>query len=82
MKKTFTITCEMEERWVDHFMSMLHMMQSLGNLGSSRILGFYSDGDGDFRPKFSSDIEWEEVTPYEPNDNPTLTGVKYLYDAG
>ena len=82
MKKTFTITCEMEERWVDHFMSMLHMMQSLGNLGSSRILGFYSDGDGDFRPKFSSDIEWEEVTPYEPKNNPTLTGVKYLYDAG
>lgn len=82
MKKTFTITCEMEERWVDHFMSMLHMMQSLGNLGSSRILGFYSDGDGDFRPKFSSDIEWEEITPYEPKDNPTLTGVKYLYDAG
>ena len=82
MKKTFTIACEMEERWVDHFMSMLHMMQSLGNLGSSRILGFYSDGDGDFRPKFSSDIEWKEVTPYEPKDNPTLTGVKYLYDAG
>ncbi len=82
MKKKFTITCEMEERWVDHFMSMLHMMQSLGNLGSSRILGFYSDGDGDFRPKFTSDVEWEKVTPYEPKDNPTLTGVKYLYDAG
>ena len=82
MKKTFTITCEMEERWVDHFMSMLHMMQSYGDLGHSGILGFYSDGDGDFRPKFDTDIKWSEVEPFKPNDRPTLSGMEYLYDAG
>ena len=82
MKKKFTIICEMEERWIDHFMSMLYMMQNYGNLGHSGILGFYSDGDGDFRPKFISDIEWNKVEPFEPNDRPTLSGIEYLYDAG
>ena len=49
---TFTIECTMKERWVPHFLSMLNYMQYLGNIGSSRKVGIYSDGDGDFRPKF------------------------------
>lgn len=49
---TFTIECTMKERWVPHFLSMLRYMWQLGGLGSSRKVGIYSDGDGDFRPKF------------------------------
>lgn len=82
MKKSFTITCEMEERWINHFMSFLHMIQSYGNLGHSAALAFYSDGDGDFRPKFTSDIKWERVDGMSTETFPTLSGVEYLYDAG
>ena len=61
MKKKFTIEVEMEERWIDCFMSMLDRMERLGRLGSSRTVSIFSDGDGDFRPKFKSDVDWEEV---------------------
>ena len=50
--KTFTIKVTMNERWVDDFCSMLHWMQSCGNLGHSSLVGFYANGDGDFRPQF------------------------------
>ena len=76
MKKKFTIKVEMEERWVDHFMSMLNRMEHLGNLGASRTVSIYSDGDGDFRPKFKSNIEWEKVEP-----NTSING-NNTYDAG
>ena len=49
------IKCTIQDRWVNHFLGLLRRMQLLGSLGSSRILGFYSDGDGDFRPKFIVD---------------------------
>ncbi len=52
---TFTITCTMRERWVPHFLGMLKYMEQLGGLGGSRKVTFYSDGDGNFRPKFSLD---------------------------
>ena len=74
--KKFTITVEMPERWIPHFMSMLKYMQFLGNIGSSRMVTLYADGDGDFRPKFESDIEFEKVEPTnDKNGNRT-------YDAG
>lgn len=57
--KIFTITCTMNERWVSHFLGMLKSMQRLGSLGGSRWVRFYSDGDGDFRPKF----EWDKSLP-------------------
>ena len=65
MKKKFTIEVEMEERWVDDFMSMLDKMEYLGSLGASRTVSIYSDGDGDFRPKFKSDVEWIKVKEYD-----------------
>lgn len=78
MKKKFTIEVEMEERWVDDFMSMLDKMEYLGSLGASRTVSIYSDGDGDFRPKFKASIDWYRVRPvdadYDFNDN--------HYDAG
>ena len=51
----FTIKCKMRSRWVPHFLAMLKYMQQLGGLGGSRMVSFYSDGDGDFRPIF----EWD-----------------------
>lgn len=59
--KKFTIECEMEERRIDYFMSMLKRMEYLGNIGSSSMVSIYSDWDGDFRPKFKTDVEWEEI---------------------
>lgn len=61
MKTTFNIQCTMEERWVDDFCSMLHKMQYFGNIGHSQMIGFYSDGDGDFRPEFKIDREFTET---------------------
>jgi len=76
MKKKFTIEVEMEERWINDFMSMLNYMEKLGNLGASRNVSLFADGDGDFRPKFISNIEWEKVEPTASiNGNNT-------YDAG
>lgn len=76
-EKTFTITCTMEERWIDHFMSMLNYMQYCGHIGRSRIIGFYSDGDGDFRPEFVSDIEYNNVDGRKYERIPEV-----VYDAG
>lgn len=53
---TFSINCEMSERWVPYFLGMLQLQQRLGSMGSSRAVALYSDGDGDYRPKFS----WKE----------------------
>lgn len=64
-KTTFTITCTMKDRWVPHFLGMLQYMEQLGGLGGSRKVTFYSDGDGDFRPKFFvNDVPIKE-TKYE-----------------
>ena len=69
MKKKFTIEVEMEERWVNDFMSMLDKMEYLGNLGASRTVSIYSDGDGDFRPKFKSNVDWSRVRPRDVDDD-------------
>lgn len=74
--KKFTITIEMGERWIPHFMSMLKYMQWLGSVGSSRTVAIYADGDGDFNPKFEADIEWEERKPVSDNSG------NRIYDAG
>ena len=52
---TFTITSTMRSRWVPHFLGILRRMQVLGEMGSSRKVTLYADGDGDFRPKFKWD---------------------------
>ena len=53
----------MEERWIPHFCSMLKKMEYNGNIGHSQIERFYSDGDGDFRPKFNFDVDFEQQKP-------------------
>lgn len=50
--KKIKLEVEMEDRWVPVFLSFLRTMESNGNIGHSETLAIYSDGDGDFRPKF------------------------------
>ena len=73
----FKIEVDMPDRWVPHFLGMLKYMEQLGSLGSSRHVGFFSDGDGDFRPKF----QWVEGLP-EPAEPTQDRDGDRLYDAG
>ena len=50
-------------------MKMLKYMERLGNVGSSRMCSFYSDGDGAFRPKVSF------VYPVEIPEVPDIDGI-------
>lgn len=78
---TFTIECTMRKRWVPHFLSMLAYMEQLGELGSSRKVAIYSDGDGDFRPFFKVDgllfRQFLKSVPPKVDNNGDR-----LYDAG
>ena len=58
--KKLVIKAEMSERWIPYFFSMLKYMEYLGNIGSSRMVSLFSDGDGDFNPKFEFDIDFDE----------------------
>lgn len=73
----FTIKCRMKTRWVPHFLSMLKYMQFLGSAGSSRLVSFYADGDGDFHPKF----EWDEKLTSDARPVKDVDGNR-TYDAG
>jgi len=79
-KVEFNIKVTMNERWVDDFCSMLKWMQCCGDIGHSSVVGFYSDGDGDFRPKFEIDKEFERTKGYWKDDKP-LPELEVLYDA-
>lgn len=57
----FNINVTMNKRWVPYFCSMLSTMEHNGNIGHSENISFYSDGDGDFRPKFKFDINFEKI---------------------
>lgn len=59
--KKFDIHVSMEERWIPHFQSFLKYMEGMGSAGHSAMVGFYADGDGDFRPKFEFDISMRKV---------------------
>jgi len=48
----FIIECSMGDRWFPPFMAMLEEMEYQGNIGHSGFVGIFSDGDGDFHPKF------------------------------
>lgn len=62
-KITFTIKCTMRSRWVPNFIGMLKTMQNLGNLGGSRWVQFFADGDGDFCPQFEFEKELPKPAP-------------------
>lgn len=93
MEKNFNINVTMEERWIPHFLSFLKYMQSFGNQGHSAQLGFYSDGDGDFRPRFNFNIPYDNSNVFpitksqiikkkELYNSPNYGIPEYLFDAG
>ena len=82
---TFNIKATMNERWVDDFCSMLNWMQSCGDLGHSSLVGFYSDGDGDFRPKFEVDREYKKTDGFWSKDykqGDRFPKPEVIFDAG
>jgi hypothetical protein len=68
--QTMTITLEnVSQSQAIALSKMFKYMEHLGNIGSSRKCSFYSDGDGDFRPKVTIDY------PEELSEVPEITGV-------
>lgn len=61
--RKFIIECEVPERWVDDFCTMLYTMEYFGIQGHSGVVGIYSDGDGDFRPRFSIKTDYDRKIP-------------------
>lgn len=76
MIRKFKINVQMDDRWVPYFMSMLKRMEHDGNIGHSEKVTLFSDGCGDFRPKFYTNIDFELMDPIEQNSRSTT------YDAG
>lgn len=79
---TFNIECTMSERWVNDFCSLLRRMERDGSMGHSEIIGFYSDGDGDFRPKFSIAAEYEPQLGFTDKEKLREYHPAILFDAG
>lgn len=75
--RKFIIECEVPERWVDYFCSFLKHLERNGNIGHSALVGFYADGDGDFRPKFNIQTKYEKTNTKKTDKIPEA-----LYDAG
>lgn len=55
----FNVHCKMNKAWANEFLSMLKHMEEMGNVGCSGFVAFYADGDGDFKPKFEINYEFE-----------------------
>ena len=55
---------------------MKHLERN-GTLGHSALVGFYADGDGDFRPRFNIKTAYEKTGGYKTNKTPEI-----VYDAG
>lgn len=82
MTKKFIINCERDERWIPAFYSMLKRMEHNGAIGHSEKIGFYSDGDGDFRPHFTTEDEIEyDINLPEPYNYQNREAV-HIFDAG
>lgn len=79
---TFNIKVTMKERWVDDFCSMLKWMQDCGQLGHSSLVGFFADGDGDFRPKFEIDCPFNEKEGFRGDQIYSDAVPEVIYDAG
>lgn len=78
----FHIEATMKKRWANDFCSMLHHMEVCGDVGHSAMIGFYADGDGDFRPTFRFDKPYERTKGYKPStESENFKGVEIIFDA-
>lgn len=78
MDITFNIKMTMKDRWVSTFLGFLRELEWMGEQGHSSVIGFYADGDGDFRPKFQADIKCRKLA----KGYPTKYIPEKLFDAG
>ena len=58
---------------------ILEFMDYLGNIGSSRWVAFYADGDGDFRPDLK-EFNYPLPIPETKKDVKEMTGTFYGID--
>lgn len=79
---TFSVQVTMKERWVDDFCSMLNWMETCGQIGHSSLVGFFADGDGDFRPKFEIDRPYTEKDGFRGDKIYSDAVPEVIYDAG
>lgn len=75
--RKFIIECEVPERWVNDFCSFLKRIEHNGNIGHSSLIGFYADGDGDFRPTFNIKTEYNKTHGRKTEWTPET-----MFDAG
>lgn len=77
------IEVEINNRWAATFLTFLKRLEHNGDIGHSSLIGFYADGDGDFRPKFKviDFLPDGEITTKDKcySDYPLP---EYIYDAG
>ena len=74
----FDIHVRINKRWKDDFLSFLDNLQRLSEYGSSRMVGFFGDGDGDFKIEFSGMPSYKPKQAIAGEDTP----LDYFYDAG
>lgn len=79
-RRVFTITVDMEERWVNQFCSFLKRMEYDGSVGHSEKIAFFADGDGDFSPKFKIDTDFSNEEPKRMKFQEHR--IESFYDAG
>lgn len=70
---SFGLFIDVKDRWRQELLDMLDSMQACGDMGCSREITFYADGDGDFRPRFAFDTSLFK---------PTTGELKLKFDAG
>ena len=75
--RKFIIECEVPERWVDDFCSFLERIEFQGKQGHSSLIGFFADGDGDFRPRFNIRTEYNKTEGLKKELIPEV-----MFDAG
>lgn len=77
---TFNIEVTMNKRWINDFCSMLKWMEACGQIGHSSFVGFYADGDGDFRPEFNIHTDYKKTDGIKREN---IAGIpEIMFDAG
>ena len=62
MEKEIKIKMKLEEECIPVFIAFLEELEYNGKIGYSEIVGIFSDGDGNFRPKFEIKGDEEIIT--------------------
>lgn len=79
----FNVKFTIKDRWINQFMSFLDYLEYCSHVGHSAPVGFYADGDGDFRFEFDTDVVYEKKYDPDEIDQSGFCGkeVEVLFDA-